>query len=133
MRTRLQDGVAEPTVNSNGHQVSASVRVGVLDAFERQAEKDGLKIVPTGIPVTITVEEYSTRSSAARFWFGALAGSDHIKAMVEVGDARFEVEDTARTAINGIDIVAMDVGIEAANGVAMLAGLPIAEESAAGR
>ncbi|ALP66018.1 hypothetical protein AN416_26335 [Paraburkholderia caribensis] len=98
----------------------------MIDAFERQADKDGLKIVSTGVQVRITIEEYSARSSAARFWFGALAGSDHIKAMVDVGDASFGVEDTARTTINGIDVVAEDVGIEAANGVAMLAGLSIA-------
>ena len=126
LRMRLNDGVADPTVDSNGHPVSASVRAGVIEAFERQADKDGLKIVSTGVQVKIKVEEYSTRSSAARFWFGALAGSDHIKAMVDVGDASFEVEDTARTTINGIEVVAEDVGIEAANGVAMLAGLSIA-------
>ncbi len=127
LKARLNDGVAEPAVDSNGFPVSASVRAGVIEAFEQQAHKDGLKIVSTGVPVRIKVKDYSVRSSTARFWFGALAGSDHIRATVEIGEASFEVEDTARSAINGIDVVARNIGIEAANGVAMLAGLSIGQ------
>ncbi|MGH8782191.1 hypothetical protein [Paraburkholderia sp.] len=124
LQTALAGGIAEPTVDTNGHEVSAAVRAGLIDAFDQQAQKAGVKVVPTGTPVKITMQEYSTRSNVARFMLGVLSGRDHIKATVAVGEATFDVEDSAHSAINGIDVVAEDVGIEAANGVAKLAGLP---------
>jgi len=56
---------------------------------------------------------------------GVLAGQDHIKARVDVAGTSYEVEDAAHLALTGIDVVAKDVGVEAANGIAGLAGLPI--------
>ncbi|MEJ8799220.1 DUF4410 domain-containing protein [Trinickia caryophylli] len=127
LKTVLGAGVAEPTVDAGDHEVSSAVRAGLIEAFDRQAQKAGVKIVAGGVPVKISVVEYSTRSNVARVMLGVLAGRDHIKATVNVGDARFDVEDSAHSAINGIDVVAEDVGIEAANGVAKLAGLPVGQ------
>ncbi|WP_161782967.1 DUF4410 domain-containing protein [Paraburkholderia nodosa] len=127
----LKQGVAEPTIDANGQDVSAAVKAGLIEAFNKQASKDGIAVSTTGVPVRITIEEYSTRSNVARFMLGVLAGRDHIKAQVNVADARYEVEDSAHSAVNGIDVVAEDVGIEAANGVAELAGMPIASEQGA--
>lgn len=127
LKTTLGSGVAEPTVDANGHPISAAVRAGLVEAFDQQAKKAGVKVVPTGVPVKITVVDYAVRSNVARFMLGVMSGRDHIKATVNVGDASFEVEDEAHSALNGIDVVAEDVGIEAANGVAKLAGLPVAQ------
>lgn len=127
LKTSLSTGVAEPTVDANGHEISAAVRAGLIDAFDQQAKKAGVNVVPSGVPVKITVVDYATRSNVARVMLGVFAGRDHIKATVNVGDASFDVEDEAHSAINGIDVVAQDVGIEAANGVAKLAGLPVAQ------
>lgn len=123
LKAKLGAGVAEPTVDANGLDVSAGVRATVVEAFDQQARKAGVKISADGVPVQIRVIEYSTRSNVARFMLGVLAGRDHIKAMVTVGDATFEVEDSAHSAVNGIDVVAENVGIEAANGVANIAGV----------
>lgn len=48
-------------------------------------------------------------------------GSDHIKARVDVSGTTYTVEDSARTTINGIDLVAENVGSDAANGIATIA------------
>lgn len=128
LRTTLKQGVAEPTIDSNGLEVSAAVKAGMIEAFDKQAAKDGISISPAGTPVKITIQEYSTRSNVARFMFGVLAGRDHIKAQVKVADANYLVEDSAHSAVNGIDVVAQDVGIEAANGVAELAGMPVVSD-----
>lgn len=127
LKTSLGSGVAEPTLDTNGHEISAAVRAGLIDAFDQQAKKAGVKVGPTGVPVKITVTDYAARSGVARVMLGVFAGRDHIKATVNVGDASFEVEDEAHSAINGIDVVAEDVGIEAANGVAKLAGLSVGQ------
>lgn len=128
LRTTLKQGVAEPTIDANGQEVSDDVKAELIGAFGRQAAKDGIAVSPAGVPVKITIEEYSTRSNVARFMLGVLSGRDHIKAQVNVADASYQVEDSAHSALNGIDVVAEDVGIEAANGVAELAGIPIAKE-----
>ena len=122
LKTALAQGVSEPTFDLNGHDVSASVRAGFIEAFDQELKGAGIRVVPNGVPVTVTVQEYSARSNLARAMLGMLSGSDHIKAKVTIGDASFDVEDTARTAYNGIGAVAENVGIEAANGVAKLAG-----------
>jgi hypothetical protein len=127
LKTSLATGVAEPTFDANGHEISAAVRAGLIEAFDQQAKKAGVKVVANGVPVKITVVDYAVRSNVARFMLGVLSGRDHIKANVNVGDASFEVEDEAHSALNGIDVVAENVGVEAANGVAKLAGLPVAQ------
>ncbi|MGF6440235.1 DUF4410 domain-containing protein [Paraburkholderia youngii] len=122
LKSTLAAGIALPTINTNGHEISDDVQKKFLAAFGEQATKDGVKVVPNGVPVTLTVEEYNARSTAARVMLGMLSGSDHIKAHVTVGDAKFDVEDTARTAVNGINDVAENVAVQLANGVASLAG-----------
>ena len=122
LKSSLAGGVALPTINTNGHEMSDDVQKRLLAAFGEQATKTGVKVVPNGVPVTVTVDEYNARSTAARVMLGMLSGSDHIKAHVSVGDAKFDVEDTARTAVNGINDVAENVAVQLANGVANLAG-----------
>ncbi|WP_181885335.1 DUF4410 domain-containing protein [Trinickia dinghuensis] len=128
LRTTLKQGVAEPTIDANGKEVSAAVKARLIEAFDKQAAKDGIAVSPTGVPVSITIEEYSKRSTAARIMLGVMAGRDHIKAQVKLLDASYQVEDSAHSTVNGIGVVAEDVGIEAANGVAELAGVPIPTE-----
>ena len=127
LKTSLSAGVSEPTVDTNGREITAAVRAGLIDAFDQQAKKAGVNVVPSGVPVKITVVDYASRSNVARVMLGVFAGRDHIKATVNVGDASFVVEDEAHSAINGIDVVAEDVGIEAANGVAKLVGLTVGQ------
>ncbi|RQR26418.1 DUF4410 domain-containing protein [Burkholderia sp. Bp9142] len=128
LKAALKQGVAEPTIDPNGQEVSAAVKAGLIEAFDKQASKNGIPVSPTGVPVKITIQEYSTRSNVARFMLGVLAGRDHIKARVDVSNASFPVEDSAHSALNGIDVVAEDVGVETANGIAELAGVPIVTE-----
>jgi len=126
LRASLAAGIATPTIDANGHDMDPEVAKLFLDAFAQQAAKDGVRIVANGVPVKITVEEYNARSTAARLLLGVLVSGDHIKASVNVGVSSFVVEDSAKTTINGIGTVAKNVGFEAANGVATLAGQPVA-------
>ncbi|AJP58931.1 hypothetical protein UC34_22300 [Pandoraea vervacti] len=121
----LKQGVALPTIESNGHTIDDEVKSGVIDAFKKQADKNGMLVSANGVPVKITVEEYSTRSAVARVMLGFLAGGDHIKARVDVSGKTYTVEDTARSSINGISLVAENVGSDVANGIATLAGVTV--------
>lgn len=121
LQASVVKGVATPTVLANGHDIDAEVSQSLLDSFSAQAGKAGVKVVPTGVPVTITVQEYRARSTAARLIGGILAGADHIKADVAVGESSFVIEDTAVTVVSGIKTVAENVGVQAANGVASIA------------
>lgn len=99
------------------------VSKSLLDSFSAQAGKAGV-VVPTGLPVTITVQEYRARSTAVRLIGGILAGTDQIKADVALGDSNFVIEDTAATVVpvvTGIKTVAENVGVQAANGLASIA------------
>ncbi|WP_042882906.1 hypothetical protein [Cupriavidus necator] len=122
-KASVSKGVAQPVVVANGHQINPEVSKSLLDSFAAQADKFGVKVIPNGVPVTITVQEYSARPTAARLLAGALAGKHHIKADVALGESKFVVEDTARTVLVGINGVAANVGVQAANGVAGIAGL----------
>ncbi len=121
----LKRGVAVPTIETSGLDVADDVKSGLITAFKTQADKNGMPVTPNGVPVKITFEEYNARSTAARVLLGVLAGSDHIKARVEVAGNTYTVEDTARTTINGIGLVAENVGSDAANGIATLAGVQV--------
>ncbi|MDW3685313.1 hypothetical protein RA280_26920 [Cupriavidus sp. CV2] len=123
LQASVVKGVAKPTVVANGHEIDPEVTQSLLDSFSKQATKAGVKVLDTGLPVTITVQEYSARPTAARLLVGVLAGKDHIKADVALGDSKFVIEDTARTVVNGINSVAENVGVQAANGVATIGGL----------
>jgi hypothetical protein len=129
LRTNLANSIQEPVIESNGFDVSAEASADLLGAFDKRAASLGLKISTTGVPVRIDVKDYNRRPVAARILFGVMAGRDHIKAVVSVGNSTFEVEDSARSAVNGLGVVARNVGAEAANGIAMLAGLPTPDDS----
>ena len=123
LQASVLKGVAQPTVVANGHVIDSQVVQSLLSGFSEQASKAGVKVQPDGAPITITVQEYSARPVAARWLAGALAGSDHIKAAVALGETTFVIEDTARSIATGINGVAKNVGVQAANGVAAVAGL----------
>ncbi|WP_321881537.1 hypothetical protein [Paraburkholderia bannensis] len=126
VKTNLAAGVATPTIAANGHEITPEVQDALLKSFNDQAAKDGLKVVDGGTPVTVTIDEYRARSTAARWLVGALAGNDHIRAQVTVGEPVFVIEDSAITVVNGINDVAGNVGVQLANGLAKMAGLPSA-------
>lgn len=121
----LKKGVAVPTIESNGHDIADSVKSGVIEAFKTQADKNGMLVSPEGVPVKITVQEYNARSTAARLLLGVVGPSDHIKARVDVAGKTYTVEDSARTTINSIDLVAENVGSDSANGIATIAGVTV--------
>ncbi|ALS58456.1 hypothetical protein [Pandoraea norimbergensis] len=121
----LKQGVAVPTIESNGHDIAEDVKSGMIQAFKTQAEKNGMLVSPAGIPVKVTVQEYNARSAAARVLLGVLGESDRIKARVEVSGKTYTVEDSARSSINGIDLVAQNVGSDVANGIATIAGVTV--------
>jgi len=123
LQASVMKGVAQPTIVANGHDIDPDVTKSLLTSFSEQAGKVGVKVVPTGVPITITVQEYSARPTAARLIAGVLSGRDHIKADVALGESKFVIEDSGYTIVTGINSVAENVGVQAANGVASLVKL----------
>jgi hypothetical protein len=102
----------------------------VMSAFYMRAAQLGLKINPNGVPVTIHITSVRSRSDTARIFLNFFDGADHLSGVVSVGDASFEIdEDTwlywPVTGYRSIEEVSNAVGEQAANGIALVAGLPI--------
>jgi hypothetical protein len=61
---------------------------------------------------TLKITKFTSRGKA-RFFLGALAGRDHILGSLECHGRPVEVSDTAISAVNGIESVALNVGKDA--------------------
>nr|WP_289814871.1 hypothetical protein [Paraburkholderia caribensis] len=124
VRDALAGGVSDLQVDAGSFDISSEAKAELLDAFRAEMAKLGIPVSATGVPVTLRVTEFKTRPVAARILFGALSGSDHIKGTVNVARANFEVSDTAVSVVAGLGVVARDVGIQVADGIGHLAGVP---------
>jgi len=126
----ISDGIQPPKIDANGHLVTAWVRNSMMSAFYMRAAHLGLKIDPNGVPVTIHITGVRSRSDTARILFNFFDGADYISGVVNVGDASFRIdEDTwlywQITDWRSIEEVSNAVGKQAANGIALIAGMPI--------
>lgn len=106
--------------------INDNVRAEIEKAYVDQAQKGGLQINQKD-KANLRITEYLERSSGARIMFGMLAGKDLIKASLSYKDAKHEVEDTARSALNGIGAVASEVGKQA---YVKLSGKPVIYDQA---
>jgi hypothetical protein len=61
---------------------------------------------------TLKITKFTSRGKA-RFFLGALAGRDHILGSLECNGKPIEISDTAISAVNGIESVALNVGKDA--------------------
>lgn len=106
------------------------VRNSMMSAFYMRAAHLGIKINPNGVPVTIHITSVRSRSDTARIFFNFFDGADHLSGVVSVGDASFQIEEDTwlywlYTGFRSIEEVSNAVGKQAANGIALVAGLPI--------
>lgn len=106
--------------------VGDNVKADIEKAYAEQAQKAGLPI-NTEETAQFRITEYAERSGSARILFGRMAGKDRIKANLNYKDVQHEVEDTARSAMNGIGAVAAEVGKQT---YAKLSGKPVIYEQA---
>ena len=129
-KSSISAGIQPPKIDANGHLLTPWIRSTMLSAFYQRAAHLGLKIDPNGTPVVIRITGIRSRSEGARMLFNFFDGADYLSATVDVGDASFQVgENTwlywAFTNFRTIDNVSIAAGTQAANGIALIAGLPI--------
>jgi hypothetical protein len=126
----ISDGIQAPKIDANGNLVTPWVRNALMSAFYMRAAHVGLKINPNGVPVTIHITSVRSRSENARIFANFFDGADHLSGVVSVGDANFEIEEDTWlywfvTGWRSMEKVSNAVGEQAANGIALVAGLPI--------
>jgi hypothetical protein len=126
----IAKGIQNPKIDANGFLVTPWVRDAMMSAFAMRAAHLGLRIDPNGVPVTIQITGVRTRSDTARMAFSFLDGADWVSGTVSVGNASFAIqEDTwlywLPTGYRSIEEVSEAVGKQVANGVALVAGIPI--------
>jgi hypothetical protein len=126
----IANGIQNPKIDANGVLVTSWVRNAMMSAFAMRAAHLGLRIDPNGVPVTIHITGVRTKSDAARMEFNFLDGAEWVSGTVSVGDASFAIqEDTwlywLPTGYRSIEEVSEAVGKQVANGVALVAGMPI--------
>lgn len=128
----IANGIQPPRIDPNGYLVTPWIRTAILHAFYERAAHLGLKVSNNGegVPVTIRITGVRTRSDTARILFNFYDGADYVSAVVQVGDKSFDVgEDTwlywLFTGFRTITDVSHAVGEQTANGIALMAGMPI--------
>lgn len=126
----ISSGIQPPKIDTNGHLLTPAIRGEMVSAFYTRAAHLGLRIDARGMPVTIHITGVRSRSDTARILFNFLDGADNLSATVDVGDTSFAIgEDTwlywPITNWRSIEEVSNAVGTQAANGIAVVAGLPI--------
>lgn len=81
----------------------------IVAGYNEAAGKAGRTVSSTK-EAKLTIKEYTSRSDAARFLVGALAGKDEIKAVIAYEGKTYAVEDYYRNAWLGIDTLAKNIG-----------------------
>jgi hypothetical protein len=102
----------------------------MMSAFAMRAAHLGLRIDPKGVPVTIHITGVRSKSDTNRILFNFYDGAEWVTGTVSVADASFKIlEDTWLywfvTDYRSIGDVSSAVGKQVANGIALVAGLPI--------
>ncbi|BBP96392.1 hypothetical protein BSFA1_15210 [Burkholderia sp. SFA1] len=102
----------------------------MMSAFAVRANQLGLQIEPNGVPVTIHITGVRSKSDTALIVFNFLDGAEWVSGTVDVGDASFNVQENTwlywmPTGYRTIQDVAEAVGKQVANGVALIAGMPM--------
>lgn len=126
----IADGIQSPTIDANGFLVTPWIRDAMMSAFAMRAAHLALRIDPKGVPVTIHITGVRSKSDTARVLFTFLDGAEWVEGTVSVGDASFKIqEDTwlywLPTGYRWIVDVSSAVGKQVANGIALVAGMPI--------
>jgi hypothetical protein len=129
-RQAIVNGIQTPKIDANGFLVMPWIRDAMMSAFAMRAAHLGLRTSPDGVPVTIHITGVRSRSDAARIQFNFFDGAEWVSGRVEVGDASFDIqEDTwlywSVTNWRSIEEVSVAVGKQVANGIALVAGMPI--------
>jgi hypothetical protein len=78
LRVRLMQGVATPTVDTNGYAMKPAVRDELVQAFIKQVSGAGLAVSSDGVPTRIVLNAYKERSTEDRLILGGMGGRDHI-------------------------------------------------------
>jgi hypothetical protein len=128
----IANSIQTPRIDANGYLVTPLIRATMLHAFYERAAQLGLKVSNNGdgVPVTIRITGVRSRSDTARILFNFMDGADYLDAVVQVGDRSFKVQEHtwlywAFTGFRTVTDVASAVGEQTANGIALMAEMPI--------
>jgi len=97
------------TLDCGGCEVRDSIPALIAEGYARAAAEKGAKVAANA-DVSVAIREYSARDTGARFFLGALAGRDEIKAAVRYKEGYFVVEDYYANAWLGIEQLATKIG-----------------------
>lgn len=90
-------------------QVRDNVPSLIVAGYKESASESGAQVAATS-DATVTIKEYADRSDGARFFAGAFAGKDQIRADVTYNEKKFTVTDYYRNAWLGIEALAKKIG-----------------------
>jgi hypothetical protein len=122
----IATAIQAPKIEADGHIVTPWIRDTMISSFYERAAQLGLRISPQGIPVTIRINTVRSRSDEMRIVFLPGDGPDLLYADILVGDASFGVGGfTIICPFASVATLARRVGLQTANGLAMVADLPI--------
>lgn len=93
-------------------QVRPTIPALIQEGYNTAAADAGAK-VSTSTEAVLTIKDYSDRSDGARFFAGAFAGKDEIKASLVAGGKEFAIQDYYRNAWKGIETLAKKIGASA--------------------
>ncbi|WP_296510790.1 hypothetical protein [Rhodoferax sp.] len=93
-------------------QVRPTVPSLIQEGYNTAAASAGAR-VSNASEAVLTIKDYAERSDGARFFAGAFAGKDEIKATVVAGSKQFSIEDYYRNAWQGIESLAKKIGASA--------------------
>lgn len=97
------------TLDCGSCQVRDSIPALIAQGYARAAADKGAKVTANA-DVSVAIQEYAARDAGARFFLGALAGRDVIKAAVRYKESYFMVEDYYANAWLGIEELATKIG-----------------------
>jgi len=97
------------SVDCGACEVDPAVPAKIVESYSATAAKAGRKVTAAK-EAKLVIKDYSARNGAARFFAGAMAGKDEIKAVITYQGKTYSVEEYYRNAWMGITAVAEKIG-----------------------
>lgn len=94
-----------------------NIEQGVLDAIAKGYSR-ALDTETFAGEASVKINEFAKRDGAARVLLGVFSGEDKIAATVEYAGQTFQVDDSARSTVCGIECVGENIGAEIAAKIA---------------
>lgn len=101
-------------VPCDGCHIEQDVLISISKGYSRALDTESFN----GAEVKVQINEFVKRDGAARVLLGVFSGEDKISATVEYAGQTFQVEDSARSTVCGIECVGSNIGGQIAEKIA---------------